>query len=191
MPFGLRERLPWPESWHYVTVLREPITRTVSTYYQVRQSVRHRAYADAQRYTLEEYVRNRCWMSWDGMCQHLSNARYGEVFESPEAMFRAAMRNAEACSLVGLMDHYDETVRRLCRLYGWDVPEYGVRHNLTPKDRTLSESERKLLRASNVFDQRLYDHFRERFLRQPEGNGQRAWLSGLLGKLWPFRRAAA
>src|SRR4051794_36439482 len=100
MPFGLRERLPWPESWHYVTVLREPIACTVSTYYQVRQSVRHRAHADAQRYTLEEYVRNRCWMSWDGMCQHLSNARYGQQFESQEAMFQAAMRNAAACSLV-------------------------------------------------------------------------------------------
>src|SRR4051812_12459055 len=38
MPFGLRDRLPWPESWHYVTFLRDPIARSVSEYYQIRES---------------------------------------------------------------------------------------------------------------------------------------------------------
>src|SRR5436305_12593017 len=29
LPFGLRERLPRPKTWHYATFLRDPVARTV------------------------------------------------------------------------------------------------------------------------------------------------------------------
>jgi len=45
MPFGLREQLPWPESWHYVTVVRDPVARSVLDYFQVREEVAHPAHA--------------------------------------------------------------------------------------------------------------------------------------------------
>lgn len=172
MPFGLREQLPWPESWRYVTFMREPIARTVSTYYQVRGSptfhdtgdpLRKSAYDDANRYTLEEYVRHRRLLSWNGMCAFLSNKTFGKHFESDEDMFLEAWRNARELSFVGMMDDFDELVRRLCRMFDWKVPTYSPRHALTPKDRTLSESELEILRAANAYDQVLYDHFRERF----------------------------
>jgi hypothetical protein len=191
MPFGLRERLPWPETWHYVITLRDPVARTVSSYYQLRSNPQHHFHAEAIGYSLEESVRRRRWPSLDGMCQHLSNARYRRKFPSPEAMFQEALRNAEACALVGITEFYDETVRRLCGRFGWRVPRYEPRYSLTPKDRTLSGSELELLRESNVYDQRLYDHFRERFLREPVAPPTHAWLPNLLGRLWPFRRRAA
>lgn len=191
MPFGLRERLPRPETWHYVVTLRDPIARTVSCYYQIRSSPKHRCHAEAVRQTLEESVRGRHWPSLDGMCQHLSNARYGRQFDSPGAMFEEAVRNAESCSLVGITEFYDETVRRLCGRFGWRVPAYEPKYSLTPKDRALTEGELELLRASNVYDQRLYDHFRGRFLREPAARPAGGWLSSLLGRLLPPRRGAA
>jgi hypothetical protein len=172
MPFGLREHLSWPESWRYVTFMREPVARTVSTYYQVRSSatyhdtgdpLRRSAFDDANRYTLEEYVRNRRLLSWNGMCAFLSNKTFGKHFESDEAMFLEAWRNARELSFVGFVEDYDESVRRLCRIFNWKVPTYTPRHVLTPKDRTLGESELEILRAANGYDQVLYDHFRERF----------------------------
>ncbi len=199
MPFGLREHLPWPESWRYVTFMREPVARTVSTYYQVRHSAVPQegeelgplAHEDAKRYTLEEYVRHRCTMSWNGMCQFLSNQRFGKQFPSEEAMFLEAWRNAKELSYVGIVDDYDESVRRLCWMFGWRMPRSYAPHNaLTPKGRTLSESELEVLRAANTYDQVLYDHFRERFLLEggqpPFGQRQ----SALMERMVPaaFRR---
>jgi hypothetical protein len=173
MPFGLREQLPWPESWRYATFMREPIARTVSTYYQVRDSAVPQegeewmgpvAYADANRYTLEDYVRNRCMMGWNGMCQFLSNERFGKSFESDGDMFLEAWRNAKELAYVGFVEDYEESVRRLCEMFGWRMPaNYAPRHALTPKDRTLSQSELEILTAANTYDQVLFDHFRQRF----------------------------
>jgi hypothetical protein len=173
MPFGLREHLPWPESWRYVAFMREPISRAVSTYYQVRHSAVPQAgedslgplaHDDATRFTLEEYVRNRCMMSWNGMCQFLSNQRFGKKFASDEEMFFEAWRNAGELSFVGLLEDYDESLRWLCRMFDWRMPRACRPHNvLTPKGRTLSDGEFDVLRAANRFDQILYDRFRERF----------------------------
>ena len=195
MPFGLREHLPWPESWRYVTFMREPIARTVSTYYQVRHSavpqagegLGPQAHHDANRYTLEEYARHRCMMSWNGMCQFLSNQRFGKPFESDEAMFLEAWRNARELSYVGIMEEYDESVRRLCRMFGWKMPGNYARHNaLTPRDRTLSESELETLRAANAYDQVLYEHFRDRFALQGRQHPFAQRQSGLLAKTMKF-----
>jgi hypothetical protein len=194
VPFGLRELLPWPETWHYVTFMREPIARAVSTYYQVRSNatfhatgdpLRQSAYEDANRYTLEEYVRNRRLASWNAMCQFLSNKSFGKQFPSEEAMFLEAWRNAKELSYVGIMDYYDESVRRLCRMFDWKIPKtYRPRHALTPKDKGLGESELEILRAANTYDQVLYDHFRERFLLERR---QQPLILSLFDRIMPFQ----
>jgi hypothetical protein len=167
MPFGVRERLPEPETWDYVTFLRDPIARTVSAYYQVRSTPDHLNHADALRYSLEEFVDRRCDVTtWNGMCRMLSNEAYGATFDSPEMMFQGALRHAEACSFVGLMESFDESVRRMCALCGWKVPAYGRRNSHTPKQRRQTDREIAVLRENNTFDQRLYDRFRECFERE-------------------------
>jgi Sulfotransferase domain len=167
IPFGLREQLPWPESWQVVTFLRDPAARTISEYYQVRDSASNPAHADGWRYTLEEYVRRQCGLAWNGMCRMLSDECYGRTFDTPEAMYQAALRHANCCMFVGLTEYFDESVRRLCRLYGWRAPTVQPRHCLTPKGRTLTEGEQEAIRAATVYDQALYDHWREQFLREP------------------------
>jgi len=97
------------------------------------------------------------------MCQMLSNGCFGKKFDSPEAMFLEAMKNAQACSLIGLTEDFDESVRRLCRMYGWEVPAITPQNVLTPKNLVLSDSERSLIRAQNVYDQILYEHCRQLF----------------------------
>ena len=106
-------------------------------------------------------------------------------------MFLEAWRNAKELSYVGIVDDYDESVRRLCWMFGWRMPRsYAPHHALTPKDRTLSESELEVLRAANTYDQVLYDHFRERFLlegRQPPfGQRQSALMERMVAAA--FRR---
>ena len=166
MPFGLRDQLACPDSWHYATFLREPVARTVSDYYQHRDKIDHPCHAQAMSYNLEEFVRAKCGLSWNGMCQWLSNAAFGKKFESSEDMYKEALRNAEACTFIGLTDFYGESIRRLCRLCGWRLPKYEPQYSLTPRNRSLSLPEREILHAHTVFDRVLYQHFHDRFLQQ-------------------------
>jgi hypothetical protein len=163
LPFGLRDRLPWPETWHMATFLRDPVARTVSEYYQVRSSAENPAHEAGLRYPLEEFVRRGCGMSHNGMCRMLSDECYGRTFDSPEAMYRQAVRNAEACSVVGVTEFYHESLLRLCRLFGWPVPPVGRRHACTPRGRTLTQHERRTILAANKMDLALYEDFRARF----------------------------
>jgi Sulfotransferase domain len=178
MPFGLREQLPWPETWHYVTLVRDPMARALSDYYQARHSETRNVHDLALRCTLEEYIRSGEGLTFNGMCQLLSNEFYGTKFENPEAMFLEALKNAKDCSFIGLTEAYDESLRRLCRLCGWEVPPINPRNVLTPKNLVLSDSERGLLRASNAYDLILYEHCRRRFA-QPVAESR----TGPLGKL--------
>jgi hypothetical protein len=168
LPFGLRDRLPWPETWHVAVFLRDPVARTVSEYYQVRSSAGNPAHEAGLRYPLEEFVRRGCGMSNNGMCRMLSDACYGRTFDGPEAMYRQAVRNAEACSFVGVTECYRESLRRLCRLCGWPVPPVGRRYACTPRGRALTGRERRALLAANGLDQVLYNEFRARFESETE-----------------------
>jgi hypothetical protein len=170
MPFGLRELLPRPDRWHYAAFLRDPVARAASEYYQIRATPGHPLHPLAGRCALEEFVRRRCGLSWNGLCQWLSNRAFGTPFADDEAMFRAALRNAEACAFVGLTEHFDESVRRLCRLCGWEAPRCVPLNCHTPPGRVLSAGEEAALRANTALDQRLYDHFRARFWRPPAGD---------------------
>jgi hypothetical protein len=166
MPFGLRERLPWPETWHYVTFVRNPLTRTLSEYYQVRGDTSNPAHAAGWQYTLEEFVRRQYGLSSNGMCRMLSNECYGKMFANPEAMYQEAVRNAESCSFVGVLECYRESVRRLCQLCGWREPVIAPQHCCTPNGRTLTENERRVILDHNVLDQALYHQLSDRFWSQ-------------------------
>jgi len=168
MPFGLHQQLPWPETWHYVTFVRNPLSRTVSEYYHVRETPRNPAHAAGLEYNLEEFVRRGLGLSENGMCRSLSGECYGQRFTSPQAMFQEAVRNADSCSFVGLTEAYTESVRRLCRLCGWQLPVVEPRHKSTPPGRTLSNGERAIISARNELDWKLYRYLRDRFLSLPE-----------------------
>jgi hypothetical protein len=165
MPFGLRNRLPIPETWHYVTFLRDPATRIVSEYYQVRANPGNPAHPLGLQHSLEEFVRRGYGLSWNGMCRMLSNEVYGQRFESTEAMYETALRNLECCTLVGLTEFFPESVRRLCRLCAWKEPKFGRQYSLTPPSRQLSSGEASAIREHNALDYRLYDHCLRRFVR--------------------------
>jgi hypothetical protein len=163
LPFGLRDRLPWPESWHVAVFLRDPVARTVSEYYQVRSSADNPAHDAGLRYPLEEFVRRGCGLSHNGMSRMLSGECYGRTFDSPEAMYRQAVGNAEACSFVGVTERYRESLGRLCRLCGWRMPPVGRRYACTPRGRMVTERERRAILAANEMDLALYEDFRARF----------------------------
>jgi hypothetical protein len=163
MPFGAAEHLPRPESWDYITFLRDPVRRTVSEYYQIRDDTTSPAHPYAQRLDLCGFVLAGYGHTWNGMCYCLSNQAYGRTFASAHAMFGAAMLNAQQCAFVGITDRVDESLARLCRRFGWAVPAVGRRYSLTPTNRELTREERQVLREANEFDQLLYDHFEGRW----------------------------
>jgi hypothetical protein len=168
LPFGLRDRLPWPETWHLVTFVRDPVARTVSEYYQVRSNPANPAHDAGMRHSLEEFVRLGYGMSSNGMCRMLSDQCYGRTFDSPEAMYRQAVRNAESCALVGVTERFGESLRRLGQLCGWRVPAAKARYCCTPRGRTLTAPEREAILAHNGLDLALYEDFKARFNSEPE-----------------------
>ena len=51
----------------------------------------------------------------------LSDAAYGLRFATEEAMFDAAMENLEQFAFIGITEHYDVSVQRLCERFGLEV----------------------------------------------------------------------
>src|SRR5205823_3439519 len=100
-----------------------------------------------------------------------------------------ALGNCRAFTLIGLMESYDESVRRLCRLFEWSMPKFKPRHSLTPRGRVLTESESEILRSNNKHDQVLYDDCKTRFMQQPVEHlpNQGSFFGNLYERYWPFR----
>jgi hypothetical protein len=166
MPFGIRDHLTDQHEWHYVTFVREPIARLVSAYFQIRSSVKHPRHHRVKDMSLVEFVQYDDGFQRNGTCRWLASTSFGQKFPSEQAMFDAALAHVEQFSFVGICELYDESVARLCRQFGWNVPQYGREYALTPKDHSLTQAERAALVDATQHDAKLYAILRKRFERQ-------------------------
>jgi hypothetical protein len=158
MPFGLASRLPG--CFDYVTFLRDPVARAVSDYYFCALNQSNPASAAAQRLSLIEYVEenhglsNNCYVRW------LSNSLFGEAFSSDAEMMDVALENLSKFSFVGITEQFDSSLERLCLKYGL-VP-YGRtelnRNQATPRSKSLSDDELRVIQRHNSLDLALYQH---------------------------------
>ena len=162
MLFGLHEVLPQPAT--YITVLRDPVERTLSAFYYMRSYKLHPFYWKLRRknWTLEEYVERT---TRDNVqCKILAGAEYHGPC-TPEILEKAKQHMDRHFSVVGLSERFEESLALMKLRFGWQLKPYST-FNVTrsrPKKGDLAQSTLDLILERNSFDVELYRLAVQRF----------------------------
>lgn len=173
MIFGIHESVPRPST--YITLLREPVARTISQYRHVLRTKHHRLYTAAVSggLTLERYVCGGEALEVDnGQARALAGDAATPFGECSDALLRAALRNLDDhVSVAGLTERFDETLVMLGAEFGWQNLYY-VRTNAAPPGQRLqvSDADRRMIRERNRFDCELYRVVAERLQSRIDGD---------------------
>lgn len=177
--FGVHRYIPG--ECEYLTVLREPVARVLSTYYFIRGNPKHWYHEELARSNmgLEEFVRvagdpgvdneQTRFLSGRGSGEMLWRDAEGRLHGSePTAIGRealeAAKRNLDRFLVVGLTERFDETFILIRRALGWKLPMYETR-NVTrqPRPGPPASEALDLIRERNRLDLELYEYARRLF----------------------------
>lgn len=165
MPFGLHNRLARPAT--YITVLREPIDRAISSYYYAQSYKLDPQHKIAAKLSLEEYIRTT--PKENVQTKLLAGYTNGYDFLSGEctaAMLDTAKQNLEqSFSLIGLTERFDESLVMAKLKFGWQIRQYA-NFNVTPtrpKKDAVPAAVRDLVAERYRFDVQLYEHAEQLF----------------------------
>lgn len=165
MPYGLHKRLSRHAT--YITVLREPIDRAISSYYYARSYKLDPQHRIANEVSLEEFIRTI--PRENVQTKMLAGQTNGYDFlagECTQAMLDTAKQNlAESFSLVGLTERFDESLILAKLLFGWHIRQYAD-FNVTPtrpKKDAVPEAVRELIAERYRFDVQLYEYAEQLF----------------------------
>ena len=171
MPFGLHEFLPQPSS--YITMLRDPVKRIISSYFFVLRTPNHYLYekVTSSNMSLKEYVCSGISRELDNDQVRLLSAinakkkdvNFGQC--SIEMLELAKKNLKENFAVVGLSERFDETLILLKRTFGWKNLFY-VKQNVTksrPYKQEISKDILALIAKQNHLDIELYQYVKENF----------------------------
>lgn len=171
VPFGVHRWLPG--NARYVTMLRDPVERTVSAYFFAMNTPGHRLFEQMRRDrpSLKDFVVMRGEQGLGDMyCRLLGGvANWDRLAESPrelpEDALDIARENLERnFAVAGITERFDESLLLMQRAFGWRDIRYE-RANVTrdkPVRVALSDEEMAAVRRYNGRDIALYEFARQR-----------------------------
>jgi hypothetical protein len=164
MPFGLHRQLP--QSAAYLTMLREPISRVLSTYYFMLDRPHHPDHALAQQLSLADFVQCGEIRLMDNGQTRLIAGEHPEYGACTPALLEQAKTNLDNHFLwVGVTSHFDEGLLLLSDLLGWRWPYY-VRRNVGyshPRKHELPREVLSVVEKFNELDMALFEYVRAHF----------------------------
>ena len=162
MLYGLHEVLPQPAT--YITVLRDPVDRVISSYYFMRSYKLHPLYWKLRRenWSLEDFVRKT--RRDNVQSKIVAGADYAPPC-TREVADQARHNLRHHFSVVGLSERLEESLALMKLRFGWKLNSYSS-FNVTrsrPKKRDLPQATLDLIHQKNAFDVELYECGREIF----------------------------
>jgi hypothetical protein len=188
LPYGVHRYIPRP--CRYITVLRDPIARGISSYKYIRNNPRHRDH----RRVVEERIDMADFFANDELMEKRRNRQTRQLCsnqagEMDREDLEEAKRNLERFLVVGLTERFEETfvlVRRALRLR---IPFYVTR--LVSPQMSVSSRAIGLIREQNQLDLELYGFAHELFNERISRLGTSFGLEVSMFKaLRPLSRAA-
>ncbi len=163
MSFGLHKYMVGETK--YITFLREPRERIISFYYYVLQN------SNLELYTL---IKSNNWSLHDFVAnvnmKELNNAQLkliSGIEANDEMMLEKAIENIRThFSFVGITEYFDESLKRLEKIYGWDISDY-INHKVNdsrPKLKDIDPKTIKLIEEKNRGDILFYEQLKTEFL---------------------------
>jgi hypothetical protein len=172
MAFGLHEYLPEPVV--YFTILRDPVARVISYYNYILRTPPHYLYEEvtSKKMSLHDLLDSELpLMMNDGQVRLISGV-WGEpgFDEVTPVILETAKKNlADYFVVVGLMEHFDQTLCLLKENLGWEEDMTYQRLNVSKqgsKAHQLPAATVDLVKKVNQQDIALYAYAQERFAQQ-------------------------
>lgn len=166
VPFGLHQWLPGAP--RYLTMLRDPVERTISDYFFALNTPGHVLFERMRRgrLSIEDFVALREEQGYRNMyCRLLSGvAAWDQLADTPRALPSAALGAAQEnlkrhFSLVGITERFDESLVLAQTALGWKRLSYE-RANVThdkPEQTVLTEKALDAIHRHNQMDICLYE----------------------------------
>jgi hypothetical protein len=160
MGYGIHEFLP--QGGTYITMLREPVARVLSSYYFILRRPLHPHHRKLKKNQLgiEEYL--RLFPDRDNVqCRFVAGVQDGASYD--DHILEIAKENlTKSFSVIGLSERFEESLVLLAKTFGWEIPYFEnwkvakVRPAIDPRviDR---------IRERNHLDIQLYDFAKARF----------------------------
>ena len=166
MSFGLHEAMSG--SYTYITVLRNPVDRVISSYYHILRDRKHPIHNEVISMSLPQYLCSGLSLDANnGQTRRLSGVGttvpYGQC--SSQMLEQAKQNIQEHFSIVGLTERFDETLILLKRHFGWKNPFYLTQNKgrNQPAREDISPDGPDLIKQYNQLDIELYQYAQEMF----------------------------
>jgi hypothetical protein len=164
MPFGLHEYLSGPVD--YITILRDPVDRVLSTYCFILTRPMHPLYEEvaSMNMSLREFVNSERFPQVSNQQTRVISGGLRDNF-SAQALEAAKSNLSTHFSAVGFTERFDESLVLFKRLLGWRNIYYYKR-NVTrdrPRRCEIPNSTIRLIEKNNILDMELYEFATQRF----------------------------
>jgi hypothetical protein len=152
--YGIHEYLP--QGATYITLLREPVTRLLSSYYFILRRPLHPLHRTLhkKRLGVEEFIRITPHRQ-NLQCRFIAGISNGEVCDQ-RTLDRAKENLTRSFSVIGLCERFEESLVLLAKTFGWEMPFYESQR--VSKSRPVVEPKLvELIREHNRLDVELYE----------------------------------
>jgi hypothetical protein len=157
-PYGVHDHLP--NACRYVTIVREPVQRVVSTYRYVLSAPSHPLHETlaSSAMSLDEYVSSGIhrFQAENALTRQLAGR--DEEGDLTVHDLEVAERNLRSFLVVGLTEAFDESLILFKRILGWGMPFYFSRNvsGKGPRPERGSDTALDLIRERNGLDLEIY-----------------------------------
>jgi hypothetical protein len=160
MFYGIHEFLP--QGATYITMLRDPVTRFLSSYYFILRRPLHPMHRKLknERVGVEEFIRLTPHRQ-NLQCRFIAGFENGEICD--EQVLDIAKENlTRSFSVIGLCERFEESLMLMAITFGWEVPFYENRK--VSKIRPVVEPRLvDLIKEHNRLDVELYEFGKKLF----------------------------
>lgn len=149
--FGIHQQLPQP-NFTYITLLRHPIERIISSYYFHREFPHTRDLFHSM--TLYDYVTNpdwnyNLWLSTANLQTHMLAGKIeGDLETAQDNLIRYF-------SVVGITERFDDSLKVCQKKLGWEINPYEKRHVVANRPEIPDEII-EIIKSKNEKDMALY-----------------------------------
>ena len=158
--YGLHEFLP--QGATYITMLREPVARFLSSYYFILRRPLHPLHRKLKRERLgvEDYLR-LVPHRHNFQCQLIAGVKDNKTGDA-QLLEMAKEHLVKSFRVVGICERFEESLVLIAKTFGWEVPFYEnrkVSKNRSPVDQNSLE----MIREHNRIDLELYEFGKKLF----------------------------
>lgn len=153
--YGVHEFLP--QGATYITMLRGPVARFLSSYYFIQRRPLHPMHrkVTTERVGIEDFIRLTPHRQ-NLQCSLISGIKNDGKSDGREMLEKAKEHLVASFSVVGICERFEESLVLIAQTFGWEIPFYENRKVAKTRPKVLSE-EIDLIREHNQLDLELYE----------------------------------